>query len=387
MKFIDFIRKKAVDIEVRKKSEFNYSVEKQKNILMRFPQPIDLIERSYFQYKCQAALNGRVFSFLLNVFSFPLVIIYYFKKYKFNVVESKKYDAVFFADTKPNNIVPSELKEEFGVIVSVNEKKYFFSSEDRKYVFSLWKRYPFSYFFIFKCLLKIQNYSYEINYKKPKAMIVCNEYSFTSSMLTDYCRKRNVLNINIMHGEKLFFIRDAFFQYDRCYVWGEEYIELFKQLRVDPKQFIIAVPKSLCFDNSFYSYNKAFDYKYYLGNERGERLAAIFTTLRALSNEGLRIAVRPHPRYSNIDEIKTMAVDSIVVEDCVSIPIEQSIMETKNVISLYSTVLNQAYHNGVNIVIDDVSDKKTYMQLNQLGYVMMSRDYTKLSECLKNRVR
>lgn len=64
---------------------------------------------------------------------------------------------------------------------------------------------------------------------QSKAIVVHNEYSFTSSILTAYCETRNVLHINVMHGEKMYYIRDSYFRYDRCYVWDAYYRDLLSQ--------------------------------------------------------------------------------------------------------------------------------------------------------------
>ena len=83
-------------------------------------------------------------------------------------------------------------------------------------------------------MVKLAMYRYQYEVYHPKAMIVDEEYSYTSSFLTEYCHRLGVEHIDIMHGEKLYFIRDTFFCFDRCYVWDGYYRDLFCQLRAEP---------------------------------------------------------------------------------------------------------------------------------------------------------
>ena len=66
--------------------------------------------------------------------------------------------------------------------------------------------------FSLKVTIKVAGYSFMITKYQSKAIVVHNEYSFTSSILTAYCETRNVLHINVMHGEKMYYIRDSYFR-------------------------------------------------------------------------------------------------------------------------------------------------------------------------------
>lgn len=63
-------------------------------------------------------------------------------------------------------------------------------------------RYPLYCYFLLKVTIKVAGYSFMITKYQSKAIVVHNEYSFTSSILTAYCETRNVLHINVMHGER-----------------------------------------------------------------------------------------------------------------------------------------------------------------------------------------
>ena len=55
-------------------------------------------------------------------------------------------------------------------------------------------------------------------------------------------------------------------------------------------------------------------------------------------------------------------------------------MRTENVISVFSTVLQQAYYNNVAVVIDDVSNPEKIEKLRERGFVMLQIPHKKLSE-------
>lgn len=80
----------------------------------------------------------------------------------------------------------------------------------------------FSKYFLFsqikKILVKIARYSFIIDRYGSGTLIVCNEYSFTSSVMKEYCKAVGVKLGIVMHGEKVFSLNDSFFSFEKCYV-------------------------------------------------------------------------------------------------------------------------------------------------------------------------
>ena len=68
------------------------------------------------------------------------------------------------------------------------------------------------------------------------------------------------------------------------------------------------------------------------------------------------------------------------IETSAEIGIETSILRSRHVIGLYSTVLYQAHINHVPVVIDDLTDPERFSQLAELKYMMLSLPHTLLSE-------
>ncbi len=377
----DILRKIADFLAQRKNLVFTYDVNKQKNYIKKLGVPKDDVQRSYFQYKCQMQLYGKWIAILLNILSFPLSVVYLFKYGSKQAIKSEgKRDAVFFRDGKPENILPKSLKEEFINLEVSPRDGMRLDKCDKIFIRRIIARYPFSWQFILKCIIKIARYSYSIAKYHPTAIIVCAEYSFTSSVLTFYCRQKGIKHIDVMHGEKLYYMRDSFFEFDRCYVWDSYYVKLFNSMMAKKDQFIIEVPDSMVFEDKNRKTDQ-YDYTYYLAAESIEVLQKIANALYILKGKEKKVSVRPHPRYSNMKIIKKL-FSFVNIEDTGILPIENSLMQTKYAISLYSTVLNQAVCNSVPIVIDDISNPKNFKKLKELEYICLNKRHQVLSELI-----
>lgn len=385
MSMNDMLRKMAVLLERRQYALFSYDVDKQRKYIEKLGNPRDEIERSYFQYKCQMQFNGKGITFLLNLISFPVAIIYWFKygkKGQVNQMEPKSL--VFFRDGKPENILPKSLKNKYDTIESNPVEGTLLTEKDKKFIKKIIYRYPFSWQFILKCLIKIGRYSFAIEEYSPKAIAVCAEYSFTSSVLTAYCKQRNIKHIDVMHGEKMYYMRDSFFKFDECYIWDEYYGKVLTSMKADRNQFVVEVPASLKFDEELPRIQK-YDYTYYLGAESEDVLKKIAKILEKLYKNGKRISIRPHPRYSNMELVKKIFAFANV-EDTKKISIEQSLLQSGAAISLYSTVLNQALYNSIPIVIDNMSNPENFAKLKELGYVCLYKEYELLSNVMRKQI-
>jgi len=378
----DMLRKMAVLLERRKNALFSYDVNRQKNYISKLGNPIDEIERSHFQYKCQMKFNGKGITFLLNLVSLPIIVFYlvkYRKKVWVNKIE--KRELVFFRDGKPENILPQSLKRKYPNIENNPVEGILLTKIDKIFIKEIISRYPFSWHFILKCLIKIGRYSFVIEEYSPEAIVVCAEYSFTSSVLTVYCKKRNIKHIDVMHGEKMYYMRDSFFKFDECYIWDEYYGKILSSMKADRNQFVVELPDSLCFAKNL-NKTKEYDYTYYLGAESEKILKRISTILNQLHKNGNKISIRPHPRYSNMKTVKKIFYFTNI-EDVKVVSIEQSLLQTGAAISLYSTVLSQALYNSIPIVIDNMSNFENFSKLKELGYICLYKEHRLLSDIMK----
>jgi len=214
------------------------------------------------------------------------------------------------------------------------------------------------------------------------AVMACILGTFLT-ILTAYCETRNVLHINVMHGEKMYYIRDSYFRYDRCYVWDAYYRDLFISMNAAPSQFIIALPPSMKINcakhvnEGCYAY-----YKYFLTSQTKEQLVSISNSLQSLLMHGRKVKYRLHPRYSDRELVKQI-VGKENVEYPEKVSILDSISNMDTAIGLYTTVLNQAYHCGKNVIIDDVTYPSEVKKLEEFKYIMIHKKLPLLSELIK----
>lgn len=380
MNFSDVLRTFAYKFDKSQDSIFSFDIKKQEQYIERLGVPSSNIERSFFQYKCQMRLNGYFRKTLLNISAMPLNILLLLKYRKNHVEKIKSVDAVFFRDGKAANILPGSLQKEFKEIEISPKEGLFLLREDLTFIRGIMKKYPFSFFFCLKNIIKIARYRYVIESYNPKSIIVCAEYSFTSSLLTEFCKNNGIEHINVMHGEKLYHMNDSFFNYDRCYIWDDFYKELFLKLEAGEKQFIVEIPDSLKLEGVNEA-KKELDYTYYLAGEKLEYLNKLVKILSNLKEQGYRVAVRPHPRYSDLELINKIFKE-FEIESNNDYTIEESLLRTNNAIALYSTVLTQAVNNGINIVIDNITNEEYFLKLEELHYICIKKNHKLLSDYL-----
>lgn len=367
-------------IAKKQNSIFTYPVQKQRAYIEKLGKPRDLLQRSYFQYRCQMKFNGFIVTLGLNLAALPMSVLYLIKFSRTRIRPEQHSKAVYLSLGIPENIIPDQVRQEYGTIPALQNAPQHLDKSDRRFLRRMFRRYPFSWLLWLKTIYKLGQYSALIKQYRPEAIVCCDEYSYASPYVTEYCRQKKVKRINVMHGEKLYFMRDAFVCYDEYYVWDRCYAQVLTQMGGEEHQFRIAVPESLLF-SSREPVEKTRDYTYYLAGEERPSLQRIASAMKALQDRGFRVSVRPHPRYTNPEEVKLL-FDGIDIEDPTQISIQHSLCRTENAVSVYSTTLNQASHNGIGVVIDDVSDEDRYRKLEEVMYCMLAREHRLLSEVI-----
>ncbi len=346
---------------------------KQQRYINKIREPRTLIDRSYYQYKCQKKRNSgilyRVVMGIANIGAFFYLVFFLLttKKSCFCDYDHVKNSAVFLADPKSMDRIPESLQLEFDEIIVGGNYSFALGSVERKLIFSLWKTHPFSLMFVLKCAMKIAYYCEAIDCTNAKAVIVTGEDSYTSSALTAYCRMRKVMHINMMHGEVLYSLARTFFAFDRCYVWDDYYVSLFLDLRAAQNQFIVEVPKKLKYPD-IYPLTKTITY--YLQAQSEEQMQKI---RNLLLNTKTDFHIRPHRIWTNMKSVNAVFRES-EIEDCEKISIEESIMSTKYLVSICSTTLFQGYINGKQAIIDDLSNPSMFKEITQSKYIMCAHE-------------
>lgn len=361
------------------------SIEEIKTIINSLSEPETMIERSYNQYVCQ---KNRYENFLyknmfmvLNILLFiPLIVILIFMRSKHSKIENignKKIACLQGESVKDR--IPNSIKIHEEIIFNANNGLEL-SKKDKKFILKIWKKFPFSVLFVTKCALKIALYSGIINSNNIKAILTTSEDSYTSSVLTEYCRLNKIEHINVMHGEIIFGLARTFFEFDKCYVWDEYYIDLCEnRLRAGKGQFILEKPDCLIYKGDYINKNII---KYYLQGHTKEQMKVVKNNLDSLNME---YKVRPHPRYGDFREIREV-FDESRIEDFNTVSIEKSIMESEILIAWDSTTLYQGYVNGKKIILDDLSNIERYNHLEKSKHMLCSKSNIGRLSTLKGEI-
>ena len=382
MNLLQALKSAVVRLNSRRDPLFAVPVARQKAFLESLPEPKDLLERSYAQYRCQMMLERPILRVMYQLAAMLLLPVYRRQLLRRPPPRKEETaDAVFLSEDS-ERLLPETLRTAFPVLCQAwgYQGSSLLRKEDLALLSTLRRRYPTAFYFRFKCMAKLAMYRYQYELYHPTALIVDEEISYTTSFLTEYCHRLGVEHINVMHGEKLYYIRDSFFCFDRCYVWDECYRRLFFDLRAEPTQFRVEIPPSMQpWEKP--STPPEVDLTYYLQEEPTEQRMQIAAALHTLQARGMVIAVRPHPLYC--DDTLLEIFSGFALEMPGNCSIEQSILRTKCAVSLYSTVLLQASINGVAVVIDDLTAPERFAQLKSLRYIMLDKPHGLLSALLQ----
>lgn len=367
--FLKLVKKLFSSLDIN-----NLSKEKQLLFIQKLNnENLDNFTRSYNQYLCQKSFNPTIYNLLnmISLFTFFPSVIYLLLKRKIVKKSDIKYKTVIRVISK--DIIPSSIN----ITNSINSKNDMsLDFQDIFFILRLYKRFFLNAYFLQKNIIKISIISNDISVYENNQFIVNDEFSFSSSLVTEYCNFKGVKYINIMHGDKFFYIRDAYVSFHKFYVWDEHYKNLFNQMYADPTQFIIEKPKLYEIDQSIIE-KPIFKY-YFDGFEKKDDLLNLLKILKEIDKK-YKVILRKHPRYTFKNEINQLISD-FIIEDNNSVDIKTSILESKFVCSKYSTVLLEAIFLKKTVVLDDISIDIN--KLIELDYIVTHKNYKKLSEMI-----
>ena len=362
------------------RSSFNVSVEQQRAYLDSLGDAKDDIDRGYKQYLCQ---NLFVSKWKVWAFNFaaallvPFVALFYLLKGMF--VNKGESVSVIIENKGMQEVIPITVTEKYQPDCRYWHESASLSFVDLSFLMKLIGRAPIHAYFVLKALMNVAYYSDMIRRHSPHIVIQFGEFSFSSSVLTDYCHRHKVKHIDIMHGEKLYFIRDAFFHYDECYVWDEYYADLFRSLKAESTQFQVALPPSLHIDLDMHHNDSVYaDYKYYLALYNEKQINGIVQSMAFAKKNGMTVKYRPHPRYSDL-KLLYKYVPTEEIEMPQEVGIMDSVSNMEYAVGSYTTVLSQAYFSGKRVILDDVTFKSQYNQLQEMKYILANKDCERLS--------
>jgi hypothetical protein len=361
------------------------NLDKRESYLKSFPEPKTSLERSYFQYLCQYNEYSGA-RLLLNLFCIPV----------FFLISAKiLYDCLLIKNRYSRSFEPKEciaildLDEE--IIPEVLIKKYgrpvyfplrgviFFDQQVLNIYYQAIMKYWHEPHFIIKIILRLGRYAELTTKTQCKIIIASAEYSFASSILTDFCEKKSIKHINVMHGEKVVNPVDAFCGFHEFFVWDKHYISIFTALRAKVEEYAVAKP--LMLNKIIFNETQQikYDFTYYLGWEFTHTDSInIKKSMEVLVKNGYRVCVRMHPRYGERAKIEEI-FDGFQIEFPNEVNMMESLEATHAVIGLLTTVFWHAEELGRPIIIDDVSNPDFYKKLFNIRYLWISKTHSRLS--------
>lgn len=388
--------------------EYNYDREANKTIVTETFKALDghlddndldqrLMARAIAQYRAQLAMRPRFSIWLFEILSFvallPYIAVARAKGAFVNPDPKRSSTAgvrLVFAKRWRSNpeifSIPDEVKDDqIKTRLLVGHQ---LSGKDIGLIAKLAKRTvelrtPFPFQFVLKCVVDLGTVRNALSGLLPKFMLVYWEFSCSLSFITLAMQKSAVETYNVMHGDKFYYAKHAFFEVTRCYCWNNYYADLFKEeyARADFRIF----------------QNKSFTLT---GEEKEQRLSCeprtigiaaphIATLARTKAQEAKAIQafssavnklaethhvkIRPHPFYeTEFEAFRAHLAPAICVESHEAATPRQFLIENEIIVGTVSTLLLEAAHIGSNVIVletEVMTSVQSYHYLYQLENV------------------
>ncbi|MDG6315774.1 hypothetical protein P9986_01810 [Glaesserella parasuis] len=342
-----------------------------------------LFNRSFLQYKAQTGKGRSVICInIILIFMLPLFIfflvgiwIYSFFKRKNGLLVNTNFDIV--AVLPYEEIIPKSLLTKHIFFVKkedILKNGWLFDVRDLLFCIYLLYRYPLYPLLSIKASFVILQYSL-ISKMQCREVLVSNEYSFTSSILTFYLRKNKKAVSNCMHGDKVLCLRDCFSCYDNFYVWDEYYKKLLIEMGVNA-EFYVDSCKFIeldCISNN--GKNIIFFLQGIESLDNLKNIKDVLVKLESIYN--MPYYIKPHPRY-----ITPHLLDVFTEEKVLNMDYKEALSRCFIVCSSYSTILFQVFVNKQKnlsefplIAINDTLNIPR-------GYIMMDKADIKFSSLI-----
>lgn len=392
MKLIAKLYLKIVVGSIKNSNREEPNVKEWSDFLSGFPNEYDYIDQSYFKYKCRLGYLSKWKIVLLNIGSIPFCLLMkislWGKKKRLNrfepglLVIEKKND-VGYQDVIPEELlnVYANHKESPELIGLIKFSNLVFCEEAKEILKKTIKRRPWDFYYIFWAGKELSKHSFcLLNYNPEATAVYIEERNIASPLIRELYESSGRKYISFMHGEYLLQLIQSFMGFTEYYVWDKQYVDNFKNiLRCSIGKYVIYTPQKLKKKYMFEKIESSVFCTYYFSGESRKSILKLKEIFDELSNSGHLCLIRPHPRYSDLNLIHSLFMDS-VIENPSEVSIESSLGRTKYVIGLATTVLSEAYVEGKTIVIDDLSDPDKFNNLSERKFLPLQRPHILFSE-------
>lgn len=335
-----------------------------------------LMVRAMAQYRAQLAMRPRLSVWLFEVLSLisllPYLIVACVKEaliYKETRRASTSGVRLVFAKRWRSNpeifSIPDEIRED--KIKTRLLKGHQLSAKDlgligklARYTFAL--RTPFPFQFLLKCAVDLGSVRAALAGLRPKFVIVYWEFSCSLSFITLAMHQSAIETYNVMHGDKFYYAKHAFFEVTRCYCWNSYYVALFKEehARADFRifendSFILTAKENEqrlnCRPGSIGIAAPHIATLAQTKTQEADAAQAFSSAINKLA-ETHRVKIRPHPFYdAEFETFRPHLMPKINIESPETTSPRQFLIENDIIIGTVSTLLLEAAHLGSNVII------------------------------------
>lgn len=381
-----------------KELDFEPNVDEWYAFLDSLPIPKDYIDESYNKYLCRNFHYGRFKRFILDLCALPFFALMslriIFVRSHLPDVDSKKLIIERKQDVAFEDIIPEELYNQYDHVLDIadlrcNKDFNFEYAIEARIIFSeLYRRHWKEPYFLLWCYRELGKHSeYIIKYNPSCIAVYIEERNVAGPLIRKLYESTGRKYISFMHGEYLLRLIQAYMSFSEYYIWHPSYIDTFANvLHCDIGKYILYQPRKLTKKWNLELTKPDYFCTYYFSAESKESIKKIGEIFQQFIKMGKKCKVRPHPRYSQLQEIKK-TFPSSMIEDPHQISIEESLRSTYYVIGLATTVLEEGYYEGRKIIIDDISSPEKYNNLLKRRLVTLSLPHKLLSELVVDVIK
>ena len=352
-------------------------------------------DRSYTKFLCRKfmSFNGKSSLFLcINVICLPislLLFLYFLLRGLFTIRIGRKMSgkgkAVVLLPSSfkdISDILPLESLEAYKEWEYVTPKRYaksYLKGISLLIYLKAASQHPLSGYYHLLCLMTLADYTRIIHTHSPQAIYTfADEKNFAKPLATLLCENFGIKHIGFMHGECFYQIDKGFFRYSAYYTWDKFYSELFREMRCECPMYEYS-PKRISSKSYPHKDNYPIYLTYYESTNNEESLRIVGGIFKRMLSEGKKVLYRPHPRFAKMDVVREY-IPNECIQDPRSVSIDDSILQSRYIASICSTVLYESFCGGKTIVVDDISDPDQHKSIIEKGFIVMSKPHKLLSE-------
>ncbi len=224
------------------------------------------------------------------------------------------------------------------------------------------QRTPFPFQLVLKCAVDIASVRAAVMQLKADFVLVYWEFSCSLSAITLALAHDGIETYNVMHGDKHYYAKHAFFEVDRCYCWNTFYVDIFKQEHVHAEFRVFTNPgfklseseKAYRAGNTAKGIGIAAPHIATLANRNDDQIEAAQEFSEAVNALAINhdVTIRPHPFYATeFNAIGKRLLAHVTIELPTSKPARMFLLDHTIIIGTVSTLLLEAAHVGTQVVI------------------------------------